>query len=320
MVKIDITSLGEIYVVIYPEEEGIYNEKTRFKLLINCSTLNVAVATHRLGCVSSILGSIGDDIIGSFIVSVLRGEGVITNWLKVKKLRTTIAFSIRDKYGEKLLFYRKPYVKTADTEFTLKDVNVDEVIDSTKTLYVSGFSICRSPLKDTVFYVMKNASRKGIDIVFSTTSLKALSKPCEEFISSHSRYFKYATVLYSKVDELEPLFKSRNYKFIANKLMEKYDQLKYVIINYGRGVYIRSRDIELNKEFRRLEIVDLSGADDAWISGFMVFHMVKGMGLEKTVSLSNTSYVMTCSKPGVLNAFPQIYELEKYVNKEKINS
>jgi len=316
MVKIDLVSLGEIYAVVHPEEEGIYNETTRFRLLINCSTLNVAIAARRLNCVSSIAGSIGDDVIGSFIVNVLRKESVMTDWLKVKKLRTTIAFSIRDRYGEKLLFYRKPHTKTADTELTLKDLNVDEVVSSVKTLYVSGFSICKPPLKDTVFYVMKHAFKEYVSTVFSTTSLKIQDKLCEEFVRFFSRYFKYASILYSRINELEHIFKSRNYKFIAGKLMEKYPQLRYVIINYDRGVYVRSRDIELDREFSKLEIVDPSGAVDAWISSFTVFHLIKGMSLEKTIKLSNISFKIACSRHGVLNALPQIHELEKYVSKE----
>ncbi|RLG71227.1 MAG: hypothetical protein DRO23_12305, partial [Thermoprotei archaeon] len=71
-----------------------------------------------------------------------------------------------------------------------------------------------------------------------------------------------------------------------------------------------------DREFSKLEIVDPSGAVDAWISSFTVFHLIKGMSLEKTIKLSNISFKIACSRHGVLNALPQIHELEKYVSKE----
>lgn len=315
MVKVPVATLGEIYVTIYPKALGPYSEEMDFSLLINCPPLNVAIAVRRLNCFSGVIGAIGDDLLGCFIVNTLRKENVLTYWLKVKKLRTTIAFTVRDRYGEKLLFYRKPYVKTADTELTIKDLPIHEILSSINVLYVSGFSTYKAPLRDTVFYIMKNALRENVETVFSLNLTNYIKIPFKKLLEIYSRFFKYSTVLFMKLREVEYLFKSKNYKFITYKLLEKYSNLKYIVVEHGKGVFVKTRETAVDKLFNEVRCTDLRGSNDSWISSFITYHFIKGVNLESSIKIANTAFKITCSKLGVLESFPSSQELESVILK-----
>lgn len=315
MVKVHVATLGEIYVIVYPKALGPYNEEMNFSLLINCSPLNVAIAIRRLDCFSGVIGAIGDDLLGCFIVNALRKENVLTYWLKIKKLRTTVAFAVKDKYGEKLLFYRKPYVKTADTELTIKDLPIHEILGSINVLYVSGFSTYKAPLRDTVFYTMKNALKENVETVFSLNLTNYIKIPFKKLLELYSKFFKYSTVVFMKLREVEYLFKSKNYKFITYKLLEKFSNLKYVIVEHGKGVFVRTRKTTVDRLFGEVRYVDLRGSNDAWISSFITYHFIKGVNFEDSIKIANTAFKITCSKPGVLESFPSSRELESVILK-----
>lgn len=310
MPKIEFTAIGEILVDLIPEKPGPYIEDLALTIHFGGAPANTAIGVSRLKHRSAMVGAVGDDFFGSFLVNTLNKEGVYTKWIKVKKARTSLAFIILSKNSERrFFFYRKPWVETADSLLTFDDIDLDEILE-TKIIHISGAALSHPPLKDTIFYIVKNAFKQGLEISFDLNYREDLWESSEEALNAFSRYFKYSTILTLGLDELINLFKTRNHRSIAKMLLEKYNGLKYVAVRLGsKGAYVKSRREEVSKEAFKVKVVDLTGAGDSWNAGFLTFYVLEGEDLETAITYANAVAGLTCSKRGAILAFPTREEL-----------
>jgi len=313
VLKIEVYCLGEILVDIIPCFIGPYSLNGKFTVHFGGAPANVAIGISRLKHKSGMVGAIGDDVFGEFLIRTLRENGVDTRNIVVKKTRTTLAFVMPKGSGEKeFFFYRKPWMKTADTELNIDDINLEYLKDA-RVLHFSGFAFPHPPASKVFSQILKEFSKHACisyDPNFKLDVWETKDK-ARNVLNEHLSYINFLSM---GLDELEALFSNENYRDVSEKLLEKYGDLEAVAVRLGRkGAYVKTRKEEVELPPLKVSVVDTTGAGDAWTAGFIVSYFLEDMNLVDAVMFSNTVAAITCTKPGAIAAFPFREEVEEKI-------
>jgi len=314
--RIDVVCMGEILVDVIPLEVGVYRDGMALEVHFGGAPANVAIGIARLGHKSAFIGAVGEDPFGYMLKQFLEIEGVDTRWLVVKKARTSLAFVILREGGERdFFFYREPWTKTADTMLSPSDLDIDSVTKA-KILHISGVATVYPPLSEAVYIAMEKAFEKGLHVSIDPNYRQDIWGSSENALKTIDRYFKISTMITMGFDELENMFMSRDYKWVSEKLMEKYKNLEIVAIRLGsQGAYVKTRKGETLQPAIKIKPIDTTGAGDAWTAAFIVFYLLEEIELSRAVMYSNIIAGLKCLRRGAVTAIPRRKEFEEQLPK-----
>jgi sugar/nucleoside kinase (ribokinase family) len=314
--RIDVVCMGEILVDVIPLEVGVYRDGMALEVHFGGAPANVAIGIARLGHKSAFIGAVGEDPFGYMLKQFLEIEGVDTRWLVVKKARTSLAFVILREGGERdFFFYREPWTKTADTMLSPSDLDIDSVTKA-KILHISGVATVYPPLSEAVYIAMEKAFEKGLHVSIDPNYRQDIWGSSENALKTIDRYFKISTMITMGFDELENMFMSRDYRWVSEKLMEKYKNLEIVAIRLGsQGAYVKTRKGETLQPAIKIKPIDTTGAGDAWTAAFIVFYLLEEIELSKAVIYSNIVAGLKCLRRGAVTAIPRRKEFEEQLPK-----
>ncbi|MCS7111536.1 MAG: carbohydrate kinase [Ignisphaera sp.] len=312
--SIDVVCMGEILVDVIPTEPGVYRDGLRFEIHFGGAPANVAVGVARLNHRSAFIGAVGNDSFGDMLRNFLEHEGVDTRWLVRKEARTSLAFVIHHKSGERdFFFYREPWVKTADTMLDVSDINLDEILKA-KVVHVSGVATAYPPLSESVYTVMKRAFDAGLHVSIDPNYRWDIWGGGGRALERMDRYIRTSTMISIGLDEIESIFGSRDYRHTAIKIMERYPNIGIVAVRLGAmGSYVVTKEEELYMPAYRIEPIDTTGAGDAWTATFIVNHILERRDLRTSMSYANAAGALKCLKRGAVTAFPRRSELEEFI-------
>ena len=108
----EVLAIGEALIDLLSNEcinENTSNQSFSFNQFAGGAPANVAVAVAKLGGKSALLGKVGDDKFGHFLINALKSHNVNTDHLGLSlRGKTAIAFVSLDKSGERTFeFYDK---------------------------------------------------------------------------------------------------------------------------------------------------------------------------------------------------------------------
>jgi sugar/nucleoside kinase (ribokinase family) len=314
--RIDVVCMGEILVDVIPLEVGVYRDGMALEVHFGGAPANVAIGIARLGHKSAFIGAVGEDPFGYMLKQFLEIEGVDTRWLVVKKARTSLAFVILREGGERdFFFYREPWTKTADTMLSPSDLDIDSVTKA-KILHISGVATVYPPLSEAVYIAMEKAFEKGLHVSIDPNYRQDIWGSSENALKTIDRYFKISTMITMGFDELENMFMSRDYRWVSEKLMEKYKNLEIVAIRLGsQGAYVKTRKGETLQPAIKIKPIDTTGAGDAWTAAFIVFYLLEEIELSRAVMYSNIIAGLKCLRRGAVTAIPRRKEFEEQLPK-----
>ena len=316
MNRIDVVCMGEILVDVIPLEVGVYRDGMALEVHFGGAPANVAIGIARLGHKSAFIGAVGEDPFGYMLKQFLEIEGVDTRWLVVKKARTSLAFVILREGGERdFFFYREPWTKTADTMLSPSDLDIDSVTKA-KILHISGVATVYPPLSEAVYIAMEKAFEKGLHVSIDPNYRQDIWGSSENALKTMDKYFKISTMITMGFDELENMFMSRDYRWVSEKLMEKYKNLEIVAIRLGsQGAYVKTRKGETLQPAIKIKPIDTTGAGDAWTAAFIVFYLLEEIELSRAVMYSNIIAGLKCLRRGAVTAIPRRKEFEEQLPK-----
>jgi sugar/nucleoside kinase (ribokinase family) len=308
--------MGEILVDVIPLEVGVYRDGMALEVHFGGAPANVAIGIARLGHKSAFIGAVGEDPFGYMLKQFLEIEGVDTRWLVVKKARTSLAFVILREGGERdFFFYREPWTNTADTMLSPSDLDIDSVTKA-KILHISGVATVYPPLSEAVYIAMEKAFEKGLHVSIDPNYRQDIWGSSENALKTIDRYFKISTMITMGFDELENMFMSRDYRWVSEKLMEKYKNLEIVAIRLGsQGAYVKTRKGETLQPAIKIKPIDTTGAGDAWTAAFIVFYLLEEIELSRAVMYSNIIAGLKCLRRGAVTAIPRRKEFEEQLPK-----
>ncbi len=162
MTSFDLITVGRANMDLFSQDIGAaFEEATGFDAMVGGSPTNIAIGVSRLGMSAAALTAVGDDRVGDFVISYLRGEGVATEFIPRKpgKLTSLALLGVQPPSDFPLSFYREDpadiYLDQSDVERT--------PIAGAGAIQVSGNALSRGPCAEATRLALKIAAAADVD-------------------------------------------------------------------------------------------------------------------------------------------------------------
>lgn len=309
-----IFTIGEALIDFIPVKPTALKDVESFIKLPGGAPANVAVAASKLGAETYFIGMLGKDAFGDFLTETLEKYNVKTDYLyKTTKSNTALAFVSLDESGERdFSFYRNP---SADMLLSKEDVK-DIKFNKTDIISFCSVDLVEYPVKYATELVLKNIHSVGGTVLFDPNVRKALWNNLDECRNTILYFSKYADIIKISDDEMEFITGesdlSKGIDFLKNL------GIKNIVITLGKdGAVAYFGDIEVRTSGNKVNVVDTTGAGDAFVGSFL--YMLDKIGKEiselnaedikKILVFSNSVAALVTTKKGAMSSLPTIDEI-----------
>lgn len=280
----DVTCLGIMVadVVARPvrelPEKGRLVLVNRMELHTGGCAVNTGIALAKLGFKVAVMGKVGQDGFGDFLIETLNGYGINTQGVVRDPFANTSATMVMvDPDGERSFVH---YLG-ANAELTEEEIDFD-LISGSRILHIAGSFLMPKFDGQPTANVLKRA--KGIGL---TTSLDtawdsrggwlATIEPCLPHIDIFMPSFEEAKMIASwdEPADVADFFLGYGIEVVALKMGE-------------RGCFVKTAEEEISLPPYPVEVVDATGAGDCFAAGFLA-GVTLGWDLERTARLANAA-------------------------------
>jgi len=328
--NLDIICLGRVGVDLYAQQIGSRLEDVNsFAKYLGGSSGNIAVGTARMNLKSSMLSRVGDEHMGRFLRETMQHEGVDVSHLKTDTHRLTamVLLGIKDKETFPLIFYRE---NCADMALSIKDFD-EAYIASAKTLLITGTHLSTPTVfgasKTALKYARKNNTLTCLDIDYRPVlwGLTGRGEGEERFIANEV----VTKNLQSILPEFDLIVGTEEEIHIAGGSTDTIRALNNIrsisdatlVVKRGPlGACVIDGDIPLslddavNEKGVQVEVLNVLGAGDAFLSGFLKGWINKEP-YSTCLKYANACGALVVSRHGCSPAMPTWDELTNYIER-----
>jgi ribokinase len=285
---IEATVIGDVNIDLllspikdYPKRDS--QEKISWlKVEVGGGAAHVALALSKLGLKTKLIGLIGNDSFGNFILEKIKKFGV-ENKLRVVKKETGISIGINFEDGSRsLLTYRG-----TNSFFSIRDFNFHEI--EGKVLFLTGYGLLEKFRKD-VKKVLKFAKNKGMITCLEPDVKGGINFKRKGFLE----ILKFADFFFPDFEEAKSLTQEKNLK----KILEKFFKFgcKIVALKLGeKGCIVAKKNEMIRIPAIKTKVVNPTGAGDFFDAGF-IFGYLKYKSLKKAGEFGNATAAFAISK------------------------
>lgn len=273
------------------DEEGFVRD---LQLFPGGSAANTIVGLARLGIKTAYIGKIGDDAEGSILLEDLRSEGVETRAVIKAKGRSGTAIIFVDDSGNRAILV-DPGVND-----TIRYEEIDlEFAKKFRLIHLTSF-ICKNGFESF-------ESQKRIVEEFELVSFDPGLPYAERGKKEMMQILKKTTVFLPNRTEIERMF-GAGYKEAAEECLSL--GIDIVAVKLGeRGCWIKKKDKEVSIPPYRVNVVDTTGAGDAFNTGFL-YGYLKGRDIETCGKMGNYVASLCIQQIGARTGLPRSLPLD----------
>lgn len=163
---LDIIPVGRIAIDFNPTDMNRpLSESEHFNKYLGGSPANIAVGMARLGRKVGFLGRISDDAFGDFVQGYFEKEGIDVSHVFRCQHGESLGLTFTEILSptqSSILMYREG---VADLMLHPDDVD-EEYIASSRSLLISGTSLCTSPTREAALKALALAKKRGVTVIF----------------------------------------------------------------------------------------------------------------------------------------------------------
>ncbi len=145
----DITSIGEVLIDFHAE----LSDKINMVGSLGGATCNVLTQAAKLGRSCCLIGAVGDDILGEYVIKRVKQCGVTPCITKCNETTTMAVVSLDENGDRSFDFIRKP---GADSCIEL-NCEVRSIVESSKILEYGSLSFSKEPAASAIFDILQNS-------------------------------------------------------------------------------------------------------------------------------------------------------------------
>lgn len=307
----DVVCLGLIVcdLLVKPiTKEMLDGDSTRVefvKMNSGGDAFNVAVNLSKLGIASGIVGKIGDDPFGRFLLETAAKSKVDCRGLAVaEKSGTSTSLVMIHPDGERSF----AYYGGASDQLSEEDVK-DELIKDAKILSV-GSALALPGLDGAgLGHILARARKLGIKTVVDVTEVK--EEACREKIVP---LLKNTDIFMPSCHEAKIISGREKPEDMAQVLSEKGAGL--VVIKLGdKGCYVSSRQESFFMPAFGVNAVDSTGAGDSFVAGFLAAYS-KGKSLRDCSLFANAAGAMCVREVGATAGIKSFEQLMDFIREK----
>jgi sugar/nucleoside kinase (ribokinase family) len=271
--------------------------------------VNAATALSRLGIPVEIVGKVGTDPFGDFLLNTLRKRGIgVLGVSKDKNTGTSATMVMVDPEGERRFVH---YIG-ANAMLTIEDVDMGLLLGKS-ILHIAGSLVLPGIDGEPTAELLRTARANGLitflDTVWDDTGRWIeLMKPCLPYID----YFVPSLPEAQEITQLDDPID------VAQSLIN--EGVGIVGIKMGaEGCLVMSQDGEMIRyPAYPVEVVDATGAGDAFAAGFIA-GVWNGWNLEETALFANAVGAMCVTGLGASGGVSSMEHTQEFIMKTPIN-
>ena len=290
---LNVDKLYKVNKIAGPEEEGFIKG---FEEACGGSAANTIVGLARLGCKVGFIGKVANDREGKMLLEDFRREGVNTKGIiRAETGRSGTVMGFVDEKGERAL-YVDPGVN--DT-ISFEEIDMGYACQA-KFIHLTSFVGEMS--FETQKRLVENLS-EDVKVSLDPGELYA-----RRGIKALNPILKRTFVFMPNSRELTLLTGMEDYIKGAEKLLEL--GVKVVAVKLGgRGCYVTDGRESHHVEAFKVQIVDTTGAGDAFCAGFL-YGLLNGKSLKECAKLGNFVASRCIMKMGARAGLPRLEDLK----------
>ena len=258
-------------------------EKARLQLFdqmelhIGGCAANSAIALAKLGVKTSVIGKVGNDGFGDFLIKAIGHWGVNTDSIvRDKKASTSFTFIMVSSDGER----RFLHTIGANATFTDRDVDMN-VVRAARIMHVAGSFLMPTFDGAQTAKVLNAARKMGVITSLDT----AYNDRVKDWLGKIKHCFPHLDWFMPSIEEAEKISRRTDYRDMARFFRD--NGCKNVVIKLGReGSYVLTDGEEAHTPIYKVKTVDCSGAGDCFAAGFLC-GVLKGWSAEESARFGN---------------------------------
>lgn len=295
--------IGEILADMIGEEK---NGITTYERKAGGAPFNVACALKRLGAEVKFVGSVGDDLIGQFLIKFAKDFGMDTTYIRKNPDRnTTLAFVELNEEGDRsFCFYRK---NTAD--YCMPSVS-DELIKSADIVCIGSLMLADEDCVEYAQEIIERAHSFGKLVAFDVNYRTDIYRDKESAIKTYKKLLSVADIVKFSEDEVE-IFTEEYVNSLTDKL---------VLITLGKnGSEWRYKGKRNKMPTINIKPIDTTGAGDAFFAGALsvinnnVGKPLTEQVLNDSLRFGNVAGALNTTGRGAIDNLPDLDTVKKYI-------
>lgn len=307
--------IGEPMVMFYADEYGPLSEVNHFSKGLAGAEVNVGIGLSRLGHNVSYLTKLNQDPMGQYIYNYLEKEELASELIiRDSALPVGVMYKNKVKKGDPdTLYYRK-----GSAASTLKIEDVEQIDFSLfDVLHMTGIPPALSQsLRETSFYMIKEAKKKGCLITFDPNLRPSLWEDQATMIETVNELASISDVFLPGLGEASLLSGLDAVDDITEFYLAK--GIKTVIVKDGAsGAHYRTKDKKGHVPgFHVSEIVDTVGAGDGFAVG-IIDGLLNDFTLEHSLTNANAIGAIQVQDASDNEALPTNDELAAFIKESQ---
>ncbi|KAL7583520.1 fructokinase-1 [Lactuca sativa] len=292
----------------------------------NC---NMAIAAARLGLRCIVIGHVGDEIYGKFLLDVLEDEGI--NLIGMREdddiinssssaYETLLCWVLVDPLQRHGFCSRADFSK--EPAFTWLRALSDEVktnIQKSKVLFCNGYGFDELPA-NLITHALEYAVEVGTSIFFDPGPKgKSLAIGTPEEREALAKLLRFSDVLLLTSEEAESMTGLDNPIAAGKELLSKGVRTKWVIIKMGSkgSILITKSGISCVPSFK-VEVMDTVGCGDSFVAA-IAFGYIHKMPLLHTLTIANAVGAATATGCGAGRNVANLQKVKQLIKESNLN-
>ena len=295
--------IGEILADMIGEEK---NGIVTYERKAGGAPFNVACALKKFGADVKFVGSVGDDLIGKFLINYAKDFGMDTTYIHQNTERnTTLAFVELNEEGDRsFCFYRK---NTAD--YDMPTVS-DELIGMADIVCIGSLMLADPKCVEYALDIIDRAHSLGKTVAFDVNYRTDIYRDKESAVKTYKQILAEADIVKFSEDEVE-IFTEDYVNGLNDKL---------VLITLGKeGSEWRYKGNKNRISTITVKAIDTTGAGDAFFAGALSV-IDKSVGAPLTEQLLNDALrfgniagALNTTGRGAIDNLPDLDTVNKYL-------
>lgn len=310
MNNIDVVCIGAM-VIDLPlgpiDEKRIFNVEStvvdNILLTTGGDALNEAVIISRLGHSVSLIGQIGNDMLGDIIIKRCEDDQIQHNSIiRDSNISTRINVVIIKENGE------RHFIKDMNaTSGSLRDEHIDyEIIKKAKVVSLASIFASKLTNNKLILKILKTAKENNV-----TTFADMVPMSNGETLDFLAESLPYLDYFLPNLEEAKMLTGETTPDNMANRLLDY--GVKNVIIKSGkRGCFLKNKDKSLLVPGFQVNAVDTTGAGDNFVAGFITAFL-DGRKIEECGRYANAVAALSTEQVGAITAVKNRQQIDEKI-------
>jgi sugar/nucleoside kinase (ribokinase family) len=281
----------------------------RYLLSAGGCAANTAACLRRLGRDVAVIGKVGNDLFGEFVVQDLQRLGIDGSAVRRSATDPTSTTYIINVKGEDRRYL---HCMGANAGFSLADIDLS-ALEGARALYLGGYMLMPGVSPWDAACLFGEAKRRGLitvlDVVIGAGTPASLQ--WVEPVLPHTNLFL------PNDDEAKALTGRTNPAEQAEVLARINPDCTIAITGGRRGALVRRRSQVLRAEGYRVNSIDESGAGDAFAAGFIT-GMLERWPLEQTLQFASAVGASCTRALGCTAGVFQLHEALAFVAENRL--